>query len=108
LNLKKSSTWVKLTIPRIENTTILRGVKKITQLKQKNNDRLIVIGILALESILIIDAINNFYLYANLKTAYYLIHAILSTIGTVVLLAFIILLLIGYLDKRKVLMSFKK
>jgi len=57
---------------------------------------------------LIIDAINNFYLYVHLKTAYYLIHAILSTTGTVVLLAILILLLIAYLDKRKVLMSFKK
>ena len=80
----------------------------ITPLKQKTKDRLTVIGILALESILIIDAINNFYLYAHLKTAYYLIHAILSTTGTVVLSAILILLLIAYLDKRKVLMSFKK
>jgi hypothetical protein len=37
-----------------------------------------------------------------------LIHAILSTIGTIVLLAIIILIIIAYLDKRKVLMSFKK
>ena len=80
----------------------------ITPLKQKTKDRLTVIGTLALESILIIDAINNFYLYAHLKTAYYLIHAILSTAGTVVLFAILILLLIAYLDKRKVLMSFKK
>ena len=80
----------------------------ITPLKQKTKDRLTVIGTLALESILIIDAINNFYLYAQLKTAYYLIHAVLSTTGTVVLFAILILLLIAYLDKRKILMSFKK
>jgi len=99
---------VKLTITIIKIPQYSEALKKITPLKQKTKDRLTVIGILALEPILIVDAINNFYLYANLKTAYYLIHAILSTTGAVVLLAIIILLLIGYLDKRKVLMSFKK
>jgi len=57
---------------------------------------------------LIIDSINNFSLYAHLKTPYYFIHAILSTIGSIIFLALIILLLVGYLAKRKVLMSFKK
>jgi hypothetical protein len=80
----------------------------MTSLKQKTKDRLTVIGILALEAILLIDAINNFYLYTHQRTAYFLIHAILSSIGSVVLLAIIVLLLIGYLDKRKVLKSFKK
>jgi uncharacterized membrane protein YidH (DUF202 family) len=82
--------------------------KKIKPLKQKTKDRLTVIAILAIEIILILDAINNFYQYAHLKAVYYLIHAILSTIGVVVFLVIIILLLIAYLDKRKVLMSFKK
>ena len=77
-------------------------------LKQKTKDRLAVIGILALESVLIYDSIVNFYQYALLKTAYYLILAVLSTIGTAIFLVILILLLIGYLDKRKVLMSFKK
>jgi hypothetical protein len=80
----------------------------MTPLKQKTKDRLTVIGILSLEAILLIDAVNNFYLYAYERSAYFLIHAIMSSIGSVVLFAIIVLLLIGYLDKRKVLKSFKK
>ena len=67
-----------------------------------------VAGILALESGLIYDTIVNFYQYALLKTAYYLILAVLSTFGAAFFLGIIIMLLMGYLDKRKVLMSFKK
>ena len=37
-----------------------------------------------------------------------LLLAILSTFGTAILLVFIILILISYLDKRKVLRSFQK
>jgi hypothetical protein len=54
------------------------------------------------------DSIVNFYQFALLRTAYYLILAVLSTFGAAVFLAIIIMLLMGYLDKRKVLMSFKK
>ncbi len=100
--------WVKLTIQSSKILKSSEASKKITPLKQKTKDRLAVIGILALETWLIYDSIVNFYQYALLKTAYYLILAVLSTVGTAIFLVIIILLLIGYLDKRKVLMSFKK
>jgi hypothetical protein len=80
----------------------------MTPLKQKTKDRLIVIGLLALESGLIYDSIVNFYQYALLRTAYYLILAVLSTIGSAIFLVILMLLLVGYLEKRKVLISFKK
>jgi hypothetical protein len=67
-----------------------------------------VIGVLALETWLIYDVIVNFYDFAVKGTAYYLILAVLSTFGAAVFMVIIILLLIGYLDKRKVLNSFKK
>ncbi len=82
--------------------------RKIKPLKQKTKDRLTVIGILALESGFIYNLIVNFYQYILLKKPFYLILAILSTIGTAILLVFIILILMSYLDKRKVLKSFQK
>lgn len=81
---------------------------KIKPLKQKTKDRLTVIGILALESGFIYDSIDNFYKYILLKMPFNLLLAILSTFGTAILLVFIILILISYLDKRKVLRSFQK
>ena len=82
--------------------------RNIKPLKQKTKDRLTVIGILALESAFIYDSIDNFYKYILLKMPFNLFLAILSTIATAILLVFIILILISYLDKRKVLRSFQK
>ncbi len=82
--------------------------RKITTLNQKNKDRLAVIGLLALEAFFIFGAASNFYGYIVLKINIDIYLAIISTIGTVILLAFLIVLLISYLDKRKVLKSFQE
>jgi uncharacterized membrane protein len=87
---------------------VLEERKEIKPLKQKTKDQLTVIGVVALESGFIYDLVVNFYKYILLKMLYNLILAILSTIGTSVLLVFITLIFISYLDKRKVLRSFPK
>ena len=86
----------------------LIGAIKITPLNQKTKDRLAVIGLLALEAFFIFGATSNFYRYIFLKIYIDIYLAIISTIGTVIVLAFLILILIGYLDRRKILKSFKK
>ena len=82
--------------------------RKISSQSQKTKDRLAVIGLLALEAFFIFGAVSNFYGYIFLKIYIDVYLAIISTIGTVILLAFLIVLLISYLDKRKVLKSFQK
>ena len=82
--------------------------RKITPLNQKTKDRLVVIGLLALEAFFIFGATSNFYRYIFLNIYIDLYLAIISTIGMIILLAFLIVLLISYLDKRKVLKSFPK
>jgi len=61
-----------------------------------------------LEAFFIFGATSNFYGYIFLKIAIDIYLAIISTIGTIILLAFLIVILISYLDKRKVLKSFQK
>jgi len=52
--------------------------------------------------------VSNFYGYIFLKIYIDVYLAFISTVGTIILLAFLIVLLISYLDKRKVLKSFQK
>ena len=92
----------------IWNQSSLRSEEKIKPLKQKTKDRLTVIGLLALESFFIFGSISNFYRYIFLKIYLDIFLAIFSTIGAVLLFVFIIVILISYLDKRKVLKSFQK
>jgi hypothetical protein len=61
-----------------------------------------------LEAFFIFGATSNFYGYIVLKIYIDIYLAIISTIGTVILLAFLIVILISYLDKRRVLKSFQK
>lgn len=63
---------------------------------------------LALEAFFIFGSASNFYRYIYLKISLDIYLAIFSTIGAAVLFVFIIAVLISYLDKRKVLRSFKK
>ena len=82
--------------------------RNIKSLKQKTKDRLMVIGILALETVFIYGSISNFYRYIFLKITIDLFLAIFSTIGTAILFVFIIMILMSYLDKRKFLKRFQK
>jgi hypothetical protein len=69
---------------------------------------LTVIGLLALEAFFVFGAVSNFYRYIFLQIFYDLFLAVLSTVGTAILLVFLIAILMSYLDKRKVLRSFQK
>ena len=86
---------------------VLKGERKITPPNQKNKDRLAVTGLLALEAFFIFGAVSNFYRYIFLKIYIDIYLAIISMVGTVILLAFLIVILISYLDKRKILKTFK-
>jgi hypothetical protein len=81
---------------------------KIAPQTQKTKDRLAVIGLLALEAFFIFGAVSNFYRYIVLKISIDIYLAAISMVGTTILLAFLIVILISYLDKRKVLKSFRK
>jgi hypothetical protein len=63
---------------------------------------------LALESFFVFGAVSNFCRYIFLKIYLDLFLAVFSMIGTAILLVFLIALLIGYLDKRKVVKSFRE
>ena len=76
-------------------------------LTQKTKDRLMVIGALALEGFFIFGSVSNFYSYLFLKFSLDIYLAILSTVLAAILLVFLIMILVSYLDKRKVLKSFK-
>ena len=82
--------------------------RKIKPLNQKTKDRLAVIGMLALEAFFIFGSVSNFYRYIFLKIYLDIFLAIFSTIGAAIVFVFIIVILISYLDKRKVLKSFQK
>ena len=64
-------------------------------------------GILALETLLIFGAASNFYRYLFLKIYLDIFLAVPSTIGSAILLVFIIAILASYMEKRKVLRSFQ-
>lgn len=81
---------------------------KIPPQTQKTKDRLAVTGLLALEAFFVFGAVSNFYGYAVLKKSIDIYLAAISMVGTTILLAFLVVLLISYLDKRKVLKSFEK
>jgi len=78
------------------------------QLNQKTKDRLAVVGILALEAFFIFGAVSNYYRYFFLKIDIDIYLAVFSTVLASILLIFIMILLISYLDKRKLLKSFRK
>jgi hypothetical protein len=63
---------------------------------------------LALEAFFIFGSVSNFYRYIFLKIYLDIFLAIFSTIGAAIVFVFIIVILISYLDKRKVLKSFQK
>ena len=77
-------------------------------LDQKSKDRLTVIGLLALEALFIFGAVSNFYRYILLGISVDIVLAVLSTVGTVFLTVYLVVLLVSYLDKRKLLKSFEK
>jgi hypothetical protein len=77
-------------------------------LAQKTKDRLMVIGVLALEAFLIFGSVSNFYRYIFLKISIDLLLAIFSTIAAAILFLFIIWILVSYFDKRKLLNSLKE
>jgi len=63
---------------------------------------------LALEALFIFGAVSNFYRYFILEIYVDIYLAVPSAIGAIILFAFIIIIFISFLDKRKVLNSFKK
>ena len=63
---------------------------------------------LALEAFFIFGSISNFYRYIYLKIQLDIYLAIVSTAGASILLVFLVAFLVIFLDKRKVLRSFKK
>ena len=77
-------------------------------LKQKTKDHLTITGILALEAFFIFGSVSNFYRFIFLKISIDLVLAIFSTSLAVILFVFIMLIFMSYLDKRKVLNSFKE
>jgi hypothetical protein len=77
------------------------------QLNQKTKDRLAVVGILALEAFFIFGAVSNYYRYFFLKISIDIYLAIFSTVLAGILLVFLLILLISYLDKRKFLKNFR-
>ena len=103
-----SFTWQNRISTLSEKPKFSEEWRKIKPLKQKTKDRLTVIGILALESAFIYGSISNFYGYIFLKISLDLFLAVPSTIASAILFVFIIVILISYLDKRKVLRSFQK
>jgi len=52
--------------------------------------------------------VSNFYGYIVLKKSIDIYLAIISMVGATILLAFLVVILISFLDKRKVLKSFQK
>ena len=80
----------------------------MVSLNQKTKDRLTVIGVLALEGFFVFGSISNFYRYVFLRIYLDIYLAVFSTIGAAILLIFIMAILVSYLDKNKVLKSFKK
>jgi len=69
---------------------------------------LTVIGLLALEALFIFGAVSNFYRYLFLNITIDIFLAVPSSAGAAILFVFLIAILESYLDKRKVLRSFKK
>ena len=72
-------------------------------LNQKTKDRLTVIAILALEAVFIFGAASNFYRYIYLKISLDIYLAVPSTIGAAILMVFIVIIIVSFLDKRKFL-----
>ena len=87
---------------------VLEERGKIKPLNQITKDRLVVIGLLALEVGFVYNVVVNFYHYLVKGMLYNLVLGILATLGTVVLFVYLIVILVSYLDKRKVLRSFQK
>jgi K+-sensing histidine kinase KdpD len=82
--------------------------RKIKPLKQKTKDRLVVIGLLALETGLIYNVVINFYNYVVKGMWYFLALAILASVGTAVLFVYLLVILFSYLAKREVLKELSK
>ncbi|MGA2524508.1 MAG: hypothetical protein ABSF65_10210 [Candidatus Bathyarchaeia archaeon] len=87
---------------------VLEERGKIKPLNQITKDRLVVIGLLALEVGFVYNVVVNFYHYLVKGMLYNLVLGILATLGTLVLFVYLIVILVSYLDKRKVLKSFQK
>lgn len=80
---------------------------KIKPLNQKTKDQLVVIGLLALESGFVYNVVVNFFNYAVKGRWYFLVLGILATIGTIILIVYLLVILFTFLDKRKVLKDFQ-
>jgi len=62
----------------------------------------------ALETGFIYNVVINFYNYAVKGMWYFLVLAILASVGTAILVVYLLVILFTYLDKRKVLKSFQE
>ncbi len=92
----------------VRKVLVLEERGKIKPLNQVTKDRLVVIGLLALEVGFVYNVVINFYHYLVKGMLYNLVLGVLATLGTVVLFVYLIVILVSYLDKRKVLKSFQK
>lgn len=83
-------------------------VRKISSLDQKTKDRLAVIGLLGLEAFFIFGAVSNFYGYIVLKVYLDIFLATVSTVLTAIITVYLIVILLTYINKQKVIKSFQK
>ncbi|HKM60457.1 MAG TPA: hypothetical protein VJY36_06255 [Candidatus Bathyarchaeia archaeon] len=92
----------------VRKVLVLEERGKIKPLNQITKDRLVVIGLLALEVGFVYNVVVNFYHYLVKGMLYNLVLGVLATLGTVILFVYLIVILVSYLEKRKVLRSFQK
>lgn len=83
-------------------------MRKISSLDQKTKDRLAVIGLLGLEAFFIFGAVSNFYGYIVLKVYLDIFLATVSTVLTAIITVYLIVILLTYINKQKVIKSFQK
>jgi len=92
----------------VRKVLVLEERGKIKPLNQITKDRLVVIGLLALEVGFVYNVVVNFYHYLVKGMLYNLVLGVLATLGTVILFVYLIVILVSFLDKRKVIRSFQK
>lgn len=80
----------------------------MSSLSQKTKDRLAVVGLLGLEAFFIFGAVSNFYRYIVLGIYLDVFLAAVSTALTAIITVYLVVILLTYLDKQKVLRSFQQ
>ena len=75
---------------------------------QKTQERLALIGLLALDSFFLFGAVSNYYRYFALGVNLDIYLGVFSTVLTAILTSFLIGLFLNYLDKKRFIESFKK